>query len=862
MFNELSAQIWGREAFQSDYRQLLQIELASLLDSESHNPRNIEYLAIIRLLQSATHFSASSHPQFREAAYRIAISTWKLFGNEYENLREIASFVLGRLGNFPAAHYLYSCTNLSNNEHLPQALWFEIESHKEENSVEISENTRETLTDFQRRLWNALESGISTSVTAPTSAGKSFALQRYIVRSLSVHGGWGLYIVPTRTLINQVSSELLQLIKRFNANNIAISTIPVTPTELTKNSGIYVLTQERLQFLFEGNLDLMVPFRLAIIDEAQSVSDGSRGIILQTVIEQLIDNNPDIQFFFISPQTRNPEIFQLLFNLSHAQTIVERESPVAQNLLLIDCVRRKRTVSVSTVISEARFELGEVDIGRALWSKSAYEKLAYISNFFGKSDKNLIYAGKANSCEKVAELLTFLRSSDTTSSDGSENISSDSELIEFSAFIKEHVHSEYVLADCILRRVAFHYGNMPSIIRKTIEEYFDEGLLNYLACTSTLLQGVNLPAKNLFMFKPSKGNNIPLTSLEFWNLAGRAGRLGRDFEGNIYLINLESWDSQPLSGEKDQSIQSAFTATLTERRQDFINFVQDKGHPSGRSEYQALENTFTKLFNDYRKGKLEDIVERVLENDDAEQKAILKDSIKEAAESVSVPNNVLERNINISAFRQEEMYHYLLEKIRNNNFNDLIPAHPLQSFRVVDDNYRRIFKRIHTYFEKLRSNDGSHNYFAPLAVKWMRGDSLASMIDNAYNFERQNNENVNISFVIRKVMKNIERDLRFRYVKYTNCYIDLLVEAFRQTGRTELIESVPPIPLFLEVGASSQTMISLVGLGLSRTAASIVASQADNEHMSILEIREWFRSERFESLSWSSIIMRELRRVL
>jgi hypothetical protein len=469
MINELSAQIWGREAFQSDYRQLLEIELVSFLDSEAQNTSSLDYSTISRLLQSATHFSASSHPQFREAAYRIAVSTWKLFGNEYENLKGIASFVLGRLGNFPAANYLCSNTDLSGSEDLPQALWFEIESHKEENSVEISENTREILTDFQRRLWNALESGVSTSVTAPTSAGKSFALQRYIVKSLSAREGWGLYIVPTRTLINQVSSELLQLTKRFNADNIAISTIPVEPAQLAKSSGIYVLTQERLQFLFEVNLDLVVPFRLAIIDEAQMVADGSRGIILQTVIEKIIGNNSGVQFFFISPQTRNPEIFQVLFNLNHAQTIVERESPVAQNLFLVNCVRGRRTVSVSTVISEARFRLGEVDIGRALWSRPAVEKLAYISNFFGKSDKNLVYAGTANSCEKVAERLTILRNSDASLLDENEQPSSDSDLVEFSEFIKEHVHSEYILADSILKGVAFHYGNMPSIIRKTIE---------------------------------------------------------------------------------------------------------------------------------------------------------------------------------------------------------------------------------------------------------------------------------------------------------------------------------------------------------------------------------------------------------
>lgn len=862
MIDELSEQIWAREAFQVDYQQLLQIELTNSLGLEAQNSRALDYLAISRLLQSSTHFSASSRPHFREAAYRIAIATWKLFGHEYENLRGIASFVLGRLGNFPAVNSLCSDTIFANNDYLPKSLWFEIESHKEENSVNVSEGIKETLTDFQRRLWNALESGNSTSVTAPTSAGKSFALQRYLVKSLMVRGGWGLYVVPTRTLINQVSSDLLELTKRFGAENIAISTIPVAPNQLTKSSGIYVLTQERLQFLFEGNLDLVVPFGLAIIDEAQMVADGSRGIILQTVIEQLIINNSDIQFFFISPQTRNPEIFETLFDLNYVQPIIERESPVSQNLFLVNCIPRKRSVSVSTIISETRFALGEIGIGRALGSKPIIEKLAYISYFFGKTSKSLIYAGGADSCEKIALILASLIEDNLSSSSNNEHASRNSSLAEFSDFIKEHIHPEYDLASCILQGVAFHYGNMPSIVRKTIEEYFDEGLLDFLICTSTLLQGVNLPAKNLFMLRPSKGKGIPLTSLEFWNLAGRAGRLGRDFEGNIYLINLDSWDSQPLDGDKEQSIKSALENTLVERRQDFFNFVRDRAHPSGGIDSQDLENAFAKLFNDYRRGKLEKTIERVLENDDFEQKNILANSIKEAVDSVSVPSNVLERNINVSAFRQEEMFLFMLREIEEGDYEDLIPVHPLQNFQIVNSNYRRLFKRIHTQFEKLRDNDKSQNYFAPLAIKWMRGDSLASLINSSYEFKRQADEGVKISSVIRSVMKNIEQDLRFRYVKYMNCYNDLLVEAFLQTEHNELVNRIPPIPLFLEVGASSQTMISLVGLGLSRTTASIVASRTNNDDMSISEILEWFRSERFESLTWSNIVFRELRHVL
>ena len=43
----------------------------------------------------------------------------------------------------------------------------------------------------------------------------------------------------------------------------------------------------------------------------------------------------------------------------------------------------------------------------------------------------------------------------------------------------------------------------------------------YLVCTSTLLEGVNLPAKSIIIRKPTRGQGNPLNQNDFWNLAGR-----------------------------------------------------------------------------------------------------------------------------------------------------------------------------------------------------------------------------------------------------------------------------------------------------------------------------------------------------
>lgn len=73
------------------------------------------------------------------------------------------------------------------------------------------------------------------------------------------------------------------------------------------------------------------------------------------------------------------------------------------------------------------------------------------------------------------------------------------ELIELSKDIKEEVHGYYYLTNLDACGIAYHIGYLPSSIRQRIEDLFKDGKITALFCTSTLLEGVNLPADNLFI---------------------------------------------------------------------------------------------------------------------------------------------------------------------------------------------------------------------------------------------------------------------------------------------------------------------------------------------------------------------------
>lgn len=59
-----------------------------------------------------------------------------------------------------------------------------------------------------------------------------------------------------------------------------------------------------------------------------------------------------------------------------------------------------------------------------------------------------------------------------------------------------------MLAAMIRKGAAFHYGKMPTFLRETLESAFREGHVKFLVCTTTLFEGINLPARNVFIDTP------------------------------------------------------------------------------------------------------------------------------------------------------------------------------------------------------------------------------------------------------------------------------------------------------------------------------------------------------------------------
>jgi hypothetical protein len=128
----------------------------------------------------------------------------------------------------------------------------------------------------------------------------------------------------------------------------------------------------------------------------------------------------------------------------------------------------------------------------------------------------------------------------------------------------------------------------PQIVRAKVEDLLRDKHLRFVCCTSTLLQGVNLPTKNIFVENPKRGPGQPMTAGDFWNLVGRAGRLAKEFQGNIFCINKANWDSDPLVGTRFVPLRSAFEDAAKNNAATLLNVAENPPR-SSESDFQWAE---------------------------------------------------------------------------------------------------------------------------------------------------------------------------------------------------------------------------------------------------------------------------------
>lgn len=380
------------------------------------------------------------------------------------------------------------------------------------------------------------------SYSAPTSMGKSFIMRMFIKDEI-MHGAQKNYalIVPTKALINEVRVKVIddlggekntEKVNYLKLHNYSVVTAASDIALEDENRNfILVMTPERLLYLLiaKPHFDLDYLF----IDEAHKLSGkNSRAPFYYKVVDKLVHRQKKPHFIFASPNIPNPQVYlRLMLNAEEGDedALAITYSPVVQIKFLVDLKRgRIEVYNDHASQDQCRILLANVR-GSGIEVNDFLLAIETQNRKLSKEKRKqsiVYYNGRDKAIRAAYSYYERVKPNGPRNDPLLETLSKD---------IQEEVHQWYYLAEMVRYGIAYHIGYLPASIRARIEELFKSGNITVMFCTSTLLEGVNLPADNLFIME-NKIFLSEMNTIDFRNLIGRVGRISFNLYGNVYFV--------------------------------------------------------------------------------------------------------------------------------------------------------------------------------------------------------------------------------------------------------------------------------------------------------------------------------------
>ena len=799
----------------------------------------------------ASILASSTEEAHQKKAQQFASLVTLLFP-ENDDILRACYIIYSRLGNLTATRFLPGLfTGQAHGQVTSQfknqfgtILDFEVALAREMKTISIGSEFFLT-TNFQKHLWDGLAVKGNISISGPTSSGKSFIIKKFIQRQFAESAEFSvLYIVPSRALINQVSEEFRV---DCDLENVNIMTAYLDPDqkeavdEQPLNRSIYVLTPERCLRLLQSSWKNKIPLDFIFADEIQNIEDEQgRGNLLEYILRELAMLYSQSKFIIAGPNIDHADrLFNKIFNLENIP-VATSVSPVFQIRVIIQPTDtnivnvRLKTYSRQDFV----FPLSTDFNLKKSFDKNIGTAMANLVNLFGKKGQNIIYSPQTDWVESWA--LEFAESRPE-----SEDL--DPQLNQLIEFLEDEIHVDYFLINCLKKKCAFHHSKLPDIVRKEIEDLFLLGKIGNLFCTSTLLEGVNLPANNLFIIIPKK-NDIPLSSFEFGNLAGRAGRIRDSLYGTIFCIEKDNieWTDKYFNSLPSKEVLPASEKALFQSKSLLSNISKPIHEIEQRGDANAT------IFFRHQFIKSEDEILTYLQNKNLDNEQIdnIIAQLKSSLSEISTSNDLLRLNPGIDPVLQNTLYRDIAQNgIKkwlvkpNANFFRRIRRINLDEYDADSLSLFWQMERIVTQLDQIfkLSDEAWRRQKISLSIaqmcvygnQWMENRSYKELIENDINFHaahtnpdkridptKPKDVNKRINAMI-KINSSIVTYILVKYLKLLN---DLLVPQMTDE-EIELHKFSLALPVMLELGTTEPIVIQLLSKGVSRSVALKIFQQ-------------------------------------
>lgn len=405
--------------------------------------------------------------------------------------------------------------------------------------------------------------GKSGVIQMPTSSGKTTSIG-LIIRSAFITHRTKLAVVvaPFKALCKEIT---LNLIEFFSNDEVIINElsdiaekddIAFFDNDIDTNT-LIILTPEKLLFLIRNNSEILEELNLIIFDEAHLFDDSSRGtnyeLLVSTIRYYL---NESSQKILISAVIANSEVINEWLNGTDGEVISNNNIISSQRSIAIgdwmgqtgqlyflnqdnhdiDDFYVPRIVDIREINrldrERAKRYFPDVDFRKRKLNKP-YDMQIYYALKMVHNGATAIFSGTKKTADKTIERLLELEERGLDISAFSNEVSQN-ENTKIASLINMNLGSDTEYYISALKGIFIHHGNIPLGIRLSVEYAMSQNLINFVVCTSTLAQGVNLPIKYLIISSLYQGKS-QMKVRDFHNLLGRVGRAGKHIEGTVIL---------------------------------------------------------------------------------------------------------------------------------------------------------------------------------------------------------------------------------------------------------------------------------------------------------------------------------------
>ena len=422
------------------------------------------------------------------------------------------------------------------------------------------------LDPFQKYAIRAILNDENVLVTAKTGSGKTLVGEFQIHHSLK-KGKRVFYTTPIKSLSNQKFHDLKKI---FPSVGIMTGDIKFCP-----QADVVIMTTEILRNLLfkQGtateqigitatlsltNLDAIV------FDEVHYINDFDRG----KVWEECLTLVPfDINLVLLSATIEKPEKFATwLGNIKqkpiHLISTEYRVVPLQHQLPNKTVVLDSKNIFNKKVYQDWFNKFYEQEKQHQMHKeKVALKEPGQVikqhnksTSFVDRMNKLINYA-----IDLPALFFVFSRKACVSLAKSvSSNLIDSSDSASVRHIVKFHLHKyEYLetsaqyheLLSLLEKGIAYHHSGLLPILKEIVEILFSKGFIKVLFATETFAVGINMPTKVVVFtsyrkYDDKTDRHRMLTTSEYTQMAGRAGRRGKDDRGIVVYLPMR--DPEPV----------------------------------------------------------------------------------------------------------------------------------------------------------------------------------------------------------------------------------------------------------------------------------------------------------------------------